>query len=343
MRSQLPCIVSLAAVGVVLVGCNHTEAPPPPIPGHLAFVSNRGRTGLQYDIFAMGADGTGLVNLTDSLAYDDWPAWSPDHAKIAFQSDRVVNAAQPLDIFVMNADGTNVVQLTTDTTQERQPAWSPDGAKIAFASNREGKLHIFTMNASDGSGVTRLTTGVQTDAQPAWSPDGTKIAFATNRDINEEVYVMNADGTSPVNLTSNPASDAGPAWSPDGKKIAFMSTRIGGTEQIFVMNADGTGVVQVTSASVGAEYPAWSPDGAYLAFDSDFHIWVAQAAWLGVLDLVLGNEVAAPRRAAALELEPPLLAEARRPPDGHRVELDGEPLELKDVAAHLAFGELQDP
>src|SRR2546427_1713978 len=39
----------------------------------------RSRTGLQYDIFAMGADGTGLVNLTDSLAYDDWPAWSPDH------------------------------------------------------------------------------------------------------------------------------------------------------------------------------------------------------------------------------------------------------------------------
>src|SRR5207253_9544676 len=114
------------------------------------------------------------------------------------------NAAQPLDIFVMNADGTNIVQLTKDTTQERQPAWSPDGAKIAFASNREGKLHIFTMNAADGSGVTRLTTGVQTDAQPAWSPDGTKIAFATNRDINEEVYVMNADGTSPVNLTSNP-------------------------------------------------------------------------------------------------------------------------------------------
>ena len=49
------------------------------------------------------------------------------------------------------------------------------------------------------------------------------------------------------------------------------------------------------------------------------------------------------RRSAALELEPPLLGEARRPPDRHRVELDGEPLELKDVAAHLAFGELQDP
>src|SRR5256884_6559401 len=165
MRSQLPCIVALAALCVVLAACNHTEAPLPPIPGHLAFVSNRGRTGLQYDILETGAGGSGLVNLPDSLAYDDWPTWSPDHSKIAFQSDRAVNAAQPLDIFVMNADGTNVVQLTTDTTQERQPAWSPDGAKIAFASNREGKLHIFTMNASDGSGVTRLTTGVQTDAQ----------------------------------------------------------------------------------------------------------------------------------------------------------------------------------
>lgn len=32
------------------------------------------RTGLQYDVFVMNADGTGLVNLTDSLAYDDWRA-----------------------------------------------------------------------------------------------------------------------------------------------------------------------------------------------------------------------------------------------------------------------------
>ena len=170
MRSQLPCIVSLAAVGVVLVGCNHTEAPLPPIPGHLAFVSNRGRTGLQYDIFAMSADGTGLVNLTDSLAYDDWPTWSPDHSKIAFQSDRAVNAAQPLDIFVMNADGTNVVQLTTDTTQERQPAWSPDGVKIAFASNREGKFHLNVMN-DDGAGLVALAEYRDVRGSASWSPE----------------------------------------------------------------------------------------------------------------------------------------------------------------------------
>jgi len=114
----------LSILSTALGACRDNQAPLPPIPGHLAFVSTRGRLG-QYDIFFVNADGGGIVNLTDSLADDEWPSWSPDSLKIAFQSDRDVNAAAPLDIFVMNADGTNVVQLTTDTTKEGQPAWSP--------------------------------------------------------------------------------------------------------------------------------------------------------------------------------------------------------------------------
>jgi len=102
MRSQLPWIVSLAALCAVLAGCNHTEAPLPPIPGHLAFVSNRGRTGLQYDIFAMGADGSNPVNLTPG----DPPtavnaSFSPDAKRILFTGPD----GGDFDIFSMNADG----------------------------------------------------------------------------------------------------------------------------------------------------------------------------------------------------------------------------------------------
>ena len=53
---------------------------------------------------------------------------------------------------------------------------------------------------------------------PAWSRDGRTIVFVSWRDGNGEVYAMDADGSSPRNLTQDPAKDAGPAWSPDGRQ-----------------------------------------------------------------------------------------------------------------------------
>ena len=58
---------------------------------------------------------------------------------------------------------------------------------------------------------------------PAWSPDGRTIVFVSWRDGNGEVYAMDADSSSPRNLTQDPAKDVRPAWSPDGRRIAFVS------------------------------------------------------------------------------------------------------------------------
>jgi len=46
--------------------------------------------------------------------------------------------------------------------------------------------------------------------------DGLKIAFTTNRGPtgDNEIYVMNADGSSPVDLTNSPANESDPDWQP---------------------------------------------------------------------------------------------------------------------------------
>ena len=66
----------------------------------------------------MNADGTEVRQLTDN---DDnrSPAWSPDGARIAFNSGRY---GYNFAIFVMNADGTEVHQLTDHDDDDFYPA-----------------------------------------------------------------------------------------------------------------------------------------------------------------------------------------------------------------------------
>jgi TolB protein len=80
------------------------------------------------------------------------PAWSPDGARIAFESWTNAN----WDIHVINADGTGLTRLTTQPRFDGSPRWSPDAERIAFTSDRDGSLDIWVMNA-DGSNPVNLT------------------------------------------------------------------------------------------------------------------------------------------------------------------------------------------
>src|SRR6266568_4571950 len=145
-----------------MAACNKaTEAPLPPLPGQIAFVSDRGRFG-QFDIFLMNPDGSGLKDLTDALSLEDWPAWLPDGSKIAFMSTR--NAGN-MEIFVMNSDGTGVVQVTFAPLQAEYPSWSPDGAYVTCDRDQ----HVWVAKA-DGSQAWQITSGSHLDIVPRWRP-----------------------------------------------------------------------------------------------------------------------------------------------------------------------------
>ena len=81
---------------------------------------------------------------------------------------------------------------------------------------------------------------------------------------------MNADGSSPANISDNSASDSFPAWSADGSKIAFHTDRDGNYE-VYVMDANGSGQTNLSNDGVEAGAPDWSPDGTKIAFRSKRH------------------------------------------------------------------------
>ena len=80
------------------------------------------------EIFIANSDGSGASNITNSPAFDGWPAWSPRGTRIAFATNRAGNH----EIYIMNPDGTGVRKVANTEGRATAPKWSPDGATIFF-------------------------------------------------------------------------------------------------------------------------------------------------------------------------------------------------------------------
>ena len=78
----------------------------------------------------MNSDGSNQTAITQDLANDLNPSWSPDD-KIAFQSDRDGN----FEIYSTDLDGMNPLNITNDLAMDIEPDWSPDGSKLVFTSS----------------------------------------------------------------------------------------------------------------------------------------------------------------------------------------------------------------
>jgi len=234
----------------------------------IAFYSTRDGN---WEIYTMDADGSDVRRLTNHIARDALPSWSPDGERIAFQSNRDGN----WDIYVMNADGTDLTRLTEDGNNEF-PSWSPDGTRIVFGSDRDDNYELYVLDTVTGE-FQRLTHSEAGEFQPSWSPDGSSIAFAADVGGNDDIYIVDAAGGDPRRLTTHSAWDIAPAWSPDGVSIAFQSRR-DGNWNIYVMNVEAVlqseasddGLLQQLTDFAGAdEFPSWSADGSQIVYESE--------------------------------------------------------------------------
>ncbi|MFQ5550153.1 MAG: IPT/TIG domain-containing protein, partial [Gemmatimonadales bacterium] len=220
------------------------------------------------EIVDRDATGASFSNLSNNIAVDNMPAWSPDGNQIAFVTDRDGNS----EIYLMNADGSAPLNITNaPTDNDLWPRWSPDGSRLAFSSDRSGSWNVWVLNLATLA-VSNFTASASvgvTAQEHDWSPTGSSIVFSEEPTGSDaEIFVMDLDGTNRVQLTNDAFRDHRPKFSPDGSKIAFVSDR-GGRFDAWIMNADGTSLVNLTPGLPGTTIDAvWSPTGQQLVISS---------------------------------------------------------------------------
>lgn len=173
---------------------------------------------------------------------------------------------------------TATATVTSTPTEALEPLGG--NGKIVFASDRgEGDtVQIWTMEVlrnAEGDvqtgELTQLTFGEGDKDQPVWSPDGSRIAYVAlgEGDNGLDIWVMNADGSSPVNLTQYAGDEFDPVWIPDGSLIAFTHhLRDAGNTPIYALtwiSPSGTGRERISTDFVEWN-PTFTPDGQFMVY-----------------------------------------------------------------------------
>ena len=170
------------------------------------------------ELFAVQADGSGLIQLTDDPSGDR--RWitsydiSGNASKVVFTSGVDYLGTNPGNVdqvLIVDRDGTGLLQLSESTEQAWWVTISDDGERIAFTDYTNGfNGNVFKVE-SDGRRLRDLVTSMGGEF-PFISGDGTKVAFNGSVDGGDEVCVVDWDGRNLLQLTSSYIGGSARGW-----------------------------------------------------------------------------------------------------------------------------------
>jgi tricorn protease len=253
------------------------------------------------DIWIAADDGTGAHRVTDHLARDIYPRFSPDGRWIAFSSDRYGNN----DVFVIPAAGGAAKQLTFHSGNDEVVGWARDGKSVVFRAARgvgafPNTVTLHTISI-DGGQEQPLPTDWGWSG--SFSPDGQSLVF--NRHPSSwsrrhyrgssaaDLWITNLRTRTYTQLLAGEQYNRyWPMWGADDA-IYFVadplpnekSVKPGSPEvrasvnNIYKIPVKGGQPVQVTKHGDGSLFwPSMSSDGRTIVYEDNFGIWKLDVA-----------------------------------------------------------------
>jgi Tol biopolymer transport system component/tRNA A-37 threonylcarbamoyl transferase component Bud32 len=212
------------------------------------------------------------VRLTNDPGVEEWPAWSPDGARIAF----VRCAPGRCGIFTLPAGGgaeRKLRELREDGYNGL--AWSPDGRSIAYAERSSPAEPYSLFLLSTDTLVTRRLTTPPTgigELRFAFSPDGGRLAVIRLGDAIGVYLVSTATGTATPLLSGQHEWFGSVAWSADGRFL-ILSANQQGVRHLWKLPVAGGALEQLAVAGEDAYFPSVSTRGDRLAFVRELRDW----------------------------------------------------------------------
>ena len=178
-------------------------------------------------------DGARTSRVTFDAALDQSLLWSPDGARIVFETNRT----GPFDLYQTFPGGAGVEELVVASDQNKVPSsWSADGRFLLYHERRpvDGRRPLGRADGGDDRTPSVFLKTPFNEAWGAFSPDGRWVAYQSNESGSSEIYVRpfvppvaagTAAGPGPTGGQWQVSTAGGvfPVWRPDGKELYYLN------------------------------------------------------------------------------------------------------------------------
>lgn len=257
------------------------------------------------DLYRLPITGGDAESLTQGMAWDMQPSFSPDGQSVVFTSDRGGGD----NLWLLPLDGGDPTPITDESFRLlSSPTWHPSGDYVVgrkhFTGTRSlgsGEMWMYPLDGGPGLPLTTRPNDQLDVGEPVFSPDGQHLywshdrtggsTFQYNKDPNAGIYGIQrmTMATGEVEtVTAGAGGACRPTPSPDGRHLAFVR-RVRDRSVLFVRDLES-----------GAERPVWDgldrdmqetwaihgtyPSMSWIPDSSSLVLWAQGGLWQVTLD-----------------------------------------------------------